>query len=298
MTSPFINSNKRSYSPGGNSSDAIIWDMNAAHFASWVRSLPVFAQDQTFQQTLLPNLVKSVTPLLPKQQGENDDHQQPPAAKRIKTMDDASYSLATPQQPQQPQARHDPYNVWIGQASEQDDEIPDTFGAICVQLTWKGLLHALTCNNTELASNTQPHIKKLTTALHRAIQSKMEVDFLDTTPERIRELLCRDVSPGEFQAIRKRVHDTVVLGQGLHVSTENQEDAPVTARAVVSDVEKVRLYYSIVEYILLECTTTIATSILGHVQHSAKNANASSTHITLYFYNLVLVQKMQSVWQQ
>jgi hypothetical protein len=67
----------------------------------------------------------------------------------------------------------------------------------------------------------------------------MERDFLDTTPNRIREMVCSDVSPGEFASIRRRVYDTVILGKG--VSQAQEDDANVvTARAQVPDVEKVR----------------------------------------------------------
>lgn len=168
----------------------------------------------------MPNLIRAVAPLLPKNPSSS------PPTKRIKTE--------KPVEPQAPSSLNDPYNIWVGQP--EDQEVPSTFGAICVQLTQQGLFSGLTWNLGEFDT---PQVHTLAKALHRAIHIKMERDFLDTTPNRIREMLCNDISPAEFQSIRQRVYDTVILGKGMSVEEDNEE-SPVTARAVVSDVEKVR----------------------------------------------------------
>ena len=117
---------------------------------------------------------------------------------------------------------------------------------------------------------------KLATALHLAIQTKMERDFLDTTPERIREMVCSDVSPGEFASIRRRVYDTVILGKGLSQAQEDDANV-VTARTQVPDVEKVRTVRT--EGMPIVCREGImhVPRFLATV-HSAKNT-ASFTHI-------------------
>jgi hypothetical protein len=144
----------------------------------------------------------------------------PPPAKKPKVEDNASLI-------------NDPYDIWVGQADDQ--EVPSTFGAIAVQLTLQGLLHGMTWKNAQLQTR---EATKLATALHLAIKTKMERDFLDTTPNRIREMVCSDVSPGEFAAIRRRVYDTVILGKGMSQAQEDDANV-VTARAQVPDVEKV-----------------------------------------------------------
>jgi hypothetical protein len=84
-------------------------------------------------------------------------------------------------------------------------------------------------------------VNKMATSLHRVVQMKMERDFLETTPERIRQMLCGDVLPVEFRAIRRRVYDTVILGKGINSSQIEEEDLPVAARATLHDIEKVRI---------------------------------------------------------
>jgi len=162
-----------------------------------------------------------VAPLLP---NDASSTAVPPPAKRIKV--------------ESQQSLNDPYHVWFGQS--EDQEVPSTFGAICVQLTQQGLLNGLTWNNT--VAEPPQVLHTLSTALHRAIQVKMERDFLDTTPNRIREMLCEDVSPAEFSSIRRRVYDTVILGKGVsQVDEEDTEESPIVARSTVSDVEKVSI---------------------------------------------------------
>lgn len=146
------------------------------------------------------------------------------------------------EQPQPP--LQDPHHIWIGQADDQ--LVPLTFGGIAVQLTWEGLKNGMTWNSNK--GEEEEEINKLTTALYMAIRTKMERDFLDTTPTRIRDMLCssHEMSPAEFEGIRRRVYDTVILGKGMSSqssSQNNQEQSDdetiVTAKAQISDVEKV-----------------------------------------------------------
>lgn len=129
---------------------------------------------------------------------------------------------------------NDPHHIWVGQVDDQT--VPATFGGIAVQLTLEGLTNGMTWANAELP---EKQVHSLATALHLAIRTKMERDFLDTTPERIREMMCSDLSSGEFAGIRRRVYDTVILGRGLSQQQPQDDDNVVTARVQVSDVEKV-----------------------------------------------------------
>ena len=65
-----------------------------------------------------------------------------------------------------------------------------------------------------------------------------------TTPSRIVQMLCPELSYSDVNAIRRRVYDTVVLGYGTNSSAamaalEGGDDVPVAARVGVHDIEKV-----------------------------------------------------------
>jgi hypothetical protein len=167
---------------------------------------------------------------------------------------------------------NDPHQVWIGQPENQ--ELPETFGAIVVQLTQKGLANALASSNDVDAQQ----VNKMATALHRVVQTKMERDFLDTTPERIREMLCSDVLPAEFRAIRRRVYDTVILGKSINSSQIEEEDLPVAARATLHDIEKVRI-----------CTRAVRnhdsqSHMCSLLSVSLKNVKSAATMINLSLF--------------
>lgn len=200
--------------------------------------------DQLFNAKLLPNLIRAIAPLMPTtDQTIITADAPPPPAKKPKVEENASLLLL-----------NDPYDIWVGQADDQ--EVPSTFGAIAVQLTRQGLLHGMTWKDAPLQT---PEATKLATALHLAIKTKMERDFLDTTPNRIREMVCSDVSPGEFASIRRRVYDTVILGKGMSSQAQEDDANVVTARAQVPDVEKVST--------MVEPNARFFLAIL----HSAKN---------------------------
>ena len=182
--------------------------------------LPYSAQDPLFNK-FLPNLVTSVTTLL-----SNNTASEPPP-KRLKTENEDTKTENPP--------LNDPHQVWIGQPENQ--QIPDTFGSVVVQLTQEGIVNALSSSG----DMDELDLSKMAATLHRVVQVKMEADFLETTPERIREMLCSDVPPTEFRAIRRRVYDTVVLGKGMNNSQVEEDDLPVAAHATVHDIEKVRI---------------------------------------------------------
>jgi len=75
-------------------------------------------------------------------------------------------------------------------------------------------------------------------------QISTEMDILATTPRRIADLLCPEVSDYELKQIRRRVHDTVVLGLGTGSSAhaasleDQSKEIPVAARTAKHDIEQ------------------------------------------------------------
>ena len=87
-------------------------------------------------------------------------------------------------------------------------------------------------------------VMRLARKFHSSVQSKVELDMIATTPSRIVQMLCPELSFSEVNAIRRRVYDTVVLGYGTNSSAamaalEGGDDVPVAARVGVRDIEKV-----------------------------------------------------------
>lgn len=87
-------------------------------------------------------------------------------------------------------------------------------------------------------------VLRLARKFHSSVQSKVELDMVATTPSRIVQMLCPELSYSDVNAIRRRVYDTVVLGYGTNSSAamaalEGEDDVPVAARVGVHDIEKV-----------------------------------------------------------
>mmetsp|Transcript_22363 Transcript_22363/g.48498 ORF Transcript_22363/g.48498 Transcript_22363/m.48498 type:complete len:783 (-) Transcript_22363:88-2436(-) len=85
---------------------------------------------------------------------------------------------------------------------------------------------------------------KLARGLHRSISARTEMDILSTTPRRIADLLCPEISDYELKSIRRRVHDTVVLGLGTNSSAQaaaledESKEIPVAARTAKHELEQ------------------------------------------------------------
>lgn len=79
--------------------------------------------------------------------------------------------------------------------------------------------------------------------------SRTEMDVMATTPRRIADLFCPEISISELNTIRQRVHSTVVLGMGTNssahaASLENEDkEIPVASRAGRSEVEQVCYWF-------------------------------------------------------
>lgn len=71
-----------------------------------------------------------------------------------------------------------------------------------------------------------------------------EMDVMATTPRRIADLLCPEISDSELKAIRRRVYDTVILGQGTNASSnlaaleDESKEIPVSAQSSKSELEQ------------------------------------------------------------
>jgi hypothetical protein len=202
------------------------------------------SQKRATGHLLLQNLMQAIKGLMKEQQSNiaaattpTSSSSEPPPTKRQKMEE-------LPDIP-------DPQKIWIGQS----DEVPKCEGEIMVQLTLAGLVNALAGHPGGLvdakmvsplpldaiiptAAITLGQLRQYALALHRAIQTKVEGDFLATTPHRIQNMLCAELSDSEFRSTRKRVYETVIEGKGRNVGGEDGDDTPVAARVSEHDAER------------------------------------------------------------
>ena len=193
---------------------------------------------------LLQNLMMTLKSLLAQQLPSQEVSS--PQAKRVKT----EYSDEAP-------LVHDPYKIWVG----QNEEPPKKEGALLVQLTSAGLVNALAGHpggivdakvlfvdpahklDSLIPSAGNISFKELRAnaiALHRVVQTRLEADFLSTTPSRIIDMLAADLAPHEFSSVRRRVHETVIEGRGRNQGGHDEaDDLPVGSRIAEHDIERV-----------------------------------------------------------
>lgn len=254
---------------------APIWDLEGAQLEEWVRTVrslfpPLTPQSSTEQQSqhqMIPQLMKHLDDALSATYTEavrssdadakshHNESDGAPAKKRGKKDRLIGFKL------------HDPYRVWIhikeyeavDDAVLLPEAIPSTAGGKLAELSVPGIANGFAHIPGGLMDRhlkaLDPKVKDIPTPvgpvplmklrvwamnLHESVKSRLEKDVLDTTPQRIAHMLCPDLSPTEFKAVRKRIYDTVVLGKGLKVE-DTTEDIPVASNAQsVHDIEKVR----------------------------------------------------------
>jgi len=91
---------------------------------------------------------------------------------------------------------------------------------------------------------TLKHVVQMARGLHRSVAARTEMDVMATTPRRIADLLCPEITDSELRSIRRRVYDTVVLGMGTHSSAaaaaleEESKEVPVAARVAKHEVDQ------------------------------------------------------------
>ena len=206
--------------------------------------------------TLLQNIVQallsaSVPDTSPSSSSE------PPSAKRMKI------------EPGTKTSKRDEYNV-LDSSFASGKDIVHVPGAILTRISLGGMINAMAgvvngvvnVNTSEALNPTQEdaliptaqnhnisQLKTFATALTRSIKARLEMDMMDSTPARIVEMLCPEVTPDEMRSIRRRIYDTVVLGKGTNSSAnaaalERDEDLPVAARVSMHDIDKVSERFS------------------------------------------------------
>ena len=143
----------------------------------------------------------------------------------------------------------DPYNLWVHvkrseeETDDGDIDVPETAGGKLSVLSVGGLLNGMAgieggvtkkvipSDNSIAAIKDPPNadlpladLLVLAHAWHRAIQLQVHRDILSSTPRRIQEMLCADLTDQEFASIRKRIHETVIMGKGLHANDPSDID--------------------------------------------------------------------------
>lgn len=168
----------------------------------------------------------------------------------------------------------DPYNLWVhvkrlnddtttnNNNREKDDsdiDVPDTAGGKLSVLSVGGLLNGMMGIEGGITKTVTPSEDSISSvkdvpdavlpladmlvlahAWHRAIQLQVHRDILSSTPRRIQEMLCSDLTDQEFASIRKRIFDTVFMGKGLHVNDPSDADPNLATgpSAAAHDIEK------------------------------------------------------------
>lgn len=104
---------------------------------------------------------------------------------------------------------------------------------------------ATTNNNDTVVMEgiTLGEIRKRAMGLSHVVSARLEVDMMRSTPKRIVEMTCPEVTMEEITGIRKRIYDTVILGKGTNASAnaaalESSEGLPVAARVGMHDIDK------------------------------------------------------------
>mmetsp|Transcript_12893 Transcript_12893/g.19984 ORF Transcript_12893/g.19984 Transcript_12893/m.19984 type:complete len:693 (+) Transcript_12893:114-2192(+) len=242
-----------STSPTAAAPSQSIWELDGTQLESWVVSTQTLlpkaddcdqVQKMGIGEKLLQNLTASLKSLIPPKK----DAEEPPTKRAKKESDNNRDDI--------PPEINDPFGAWVGQT----DEPPPVEGAILVQLTTAGMINALTNIPdgfvTAKLLPTSPETKKdsiipsahnityqqlrhYALALQRVVQTRLEADFLATTPVRIQDMLCPDLAAHEFKAVRKRVYETVMEGRGRHVGEADlDEEVPVASRTAEHDIER------------------------------------------------------------
>ena len=159
----------------------------------------------------------------------------------------------------------DVYNI-LDPGFSKGTDIVHIPGAIIARLTIGGLMNALagTPNGIVDITTSKPfppttkeslvppsqnapihQIQTKALALSHVISARLEGDMMQSTPKRIADMLCPEVTIGEIAGIRRRIYETVILGRGTNSSAnaaamERTEDLPVAARVGMHDIDKVR----------------------------------------------------------
>ncbi len=163
----------------------------------------------------------------------------------------------------------DAYNI-LDPSFSKGADVVHVPGAIIARLTIGGLINALAgqyggvvdttstrpLDGSDIASKkdtliataqkaTMGMINAKAMGLSHVISARLEIDMMQSTPKRIVEMLCPELTVSEILGVRRRIYDTVILGKGTNASAnaealENKDDLPVAARTGMHDIDKVR----------------------------------------------------------
>jgi hypothetical protein len=244
-------------SSSSNNSRKPFWECSADESSSFLQTA-LECDNKTVQTLLLHNLLTSVQALHVVEQSESIVEGQ-----RVI------------------QCLQDPFHVWFTMSGmrteqegnlvkldEEDEDIPETVGGRLAVMTVAGYLNGITAKyivehpaqvnhpksllkstiergiadtlQREFGMNTL-QLHSIALVLHEAVHKKVQKDILATTPLRIQKLLAPEITDAEFQNVRKRVYETVILGKGLHNDDDEAAyyDTLATASNVVQhDIEK------------------------------------------------------------
>ena len=149
--------------------------------------------------------------------------------------------------------REDLYNIMDSSFSRGKDQI-HTPGAILSRTALNGIINAIHGKIGGILSDpsgslsnptsdiTNDEIKIARHLLH-SISARVQMDMLNSTPSRIVEMLCPEMSMNDIEGVRSRIYKTVVLGKGTNSSAaaaalEGEEDVPVAAKVAQHDIDK------------------------------------------------------------
>jgi len=241
-----------------------LWDLGEKDVQDWCLSVMLPAdgaggskdkakdkEKETVLKRLVQNLITTIKALMEANPAQTEEAEKqaaaasanPPPAKRARRgrKKPTETASAAPDV-------YDQYQIWVGLS----DEVPGVVGAVLTQVTVSGMVNAISGqvggivdskmvphNHLGLedfvatAGITYKQIRDQARTLHRYVQTRVEADFLATTPARIQTMLCPELEPQEFKAVRKRVYETVYEGKGRNVGAAEQEgdDVPVAARS-------------------------------------------------------------------
>jgi transcription initiation factor TFIIIB Brf1 subunit/transcription initiation factor TFIIB len=183
-----------------------------------------------------------------------------PATKRIKT----EYGSVTPDVDASTDAQNssDAYHIMDTSFSKGND-ITYIPGAILARLSIGGLINALAgqmggivnVNTAQPLDNLDKNafiptagdanftfLQNKALLLSHIISARLQVDMMESTPDRIRDMLCPEVTMEDIYRIRKRIYETVLLGKGTggsdRAASWERDDLPVAARAALHDIDK------------------------------------------------------------
>jgi hypothetical protein len=139
--------------------------------------------------------------------------------------------------------------------------------------------------------------------LSHLIAARLEVDMMQSTPKRIVDMLCPELTVVEVVSVRRRIYDTVVLGKGTNASAnaealESKDDLPVAARTGMHDIDKVCVMCSF-GAVFIGMIGLFGNRMLGMLgmlaicEHSSTDSICTDSHNPYSYFKIV--QKMQSL---